>query len=65
MTSSVRWLSSGSGANGMDELDDYKDQQILREEIKDDINSVTAKYFSKKYPDLVVPRVVFSKYIIQ
>lgn len=49
----------------MDELDDYKDQQILREEIKDDINSVIAKYFSKKYPDLVVPRVVFSKYIIQ
>ena len=49
----------------MDELDDFKDQQILREEIKDDINAVIAKYFSKKYPDLIVPRVVFSKYTIQ
>jgi flagellar basal body-associated protein FliL len=53
------------GRKRMDELDDFKDQQILREEIKDDINSVIARYFSKKYPDLIVPRVVFSKYIIQ
>jgi flagellar FliL protein len=49
----------------MDELDDFKDQQILREEIKDDINSLIGRYFSKKYPDLIVPRVVFSKYTIQ
>jgi flagellar basal body-associated protein FliL len=49
----------------MDELIDYKDQQILREELKDDINALTHRLFSKKYPDLIVPRVVFSKYIIQ
>ena len=49
----------------MDELDDYKDQQILRGEIKDDLNAVIKKYFAKKFPDLEIPRVVFSKYIIQ
>ncbi len=49
----------------MDELIDYKDQQILREELKDDINALISRLFSKKYPDLKVPRVVFSKYIIQ
>ena len=49
----------------MDELDDFKDQQILREEIKDDLNAVIRKYFAAKFPDLNVPRVVFSKYTIQ
>lgn len=49
----------------MDELDDFKDQQILREEIKDDINSLVSRYFDKKYPNFIVPRVVFSKYTIQ
>ena len=49
----------------MDELDDFKDQQILREELKDDINALIGRYFSKKYPKLKVPRVVFSKYTIQ
>ncbi|MBW7997690.1 MAG: flagellar basal body-associated FliL family protein [Candidatus Glassbacteria bacterium] len=49
----------------MDELDDFKDQEILREELKDDINALIGKYFSKKYEELEVPRVVFSKYTIQ
>ncbi len=49
----------------LDELNDFKDQQILKEELKDDINALIARYFSEKYPDLIVPRVVFSKYIIQ
>ena len=49
----------------LDELDDFKDQQILREEIKDDINTVIRIYFAAKFPELNVPRVVFSKYTIQ
>ncbi len=49
----------------LDELDDFKDQQILREEIKDDLNVIIKKYFSSKFPDLTIPRVVFHKYTIQ
>ncbi|MFH1070795.1 MAG: flagellar basal body-associated FliL family protein, partial [Candidatus Glassbacteria bacterium] len=45
----------------MDELDDFKDQQILREELKDDLNTVVKRYFATKFPDMVIPRVVFSK----
>jgi flagellar basal body-associated protein FliL len=49
----------------LDELDDFKDQQILREEIKDDLNVIIDRYFSSKFPGLNIPRVVFSKYTIQ
>ncbi len=49
----------------MDELDDFKDQKILREELKDDINALIKLHFKTKYPELNVPRVVFSKYTIQ
>jgi len=49
----------------LDELDDYKDQQILREEIKNDLNAVIKRYFSKKFKGLYIPRIVFSKYTIQ
>lgn len=49
----------------LDELDDFKDQQILREEIKDDLNTVIRRYFASKFPGLTVPRVVFHKYTIQ
>jgi len=49
----------------MDELDDFKDQQILREEIKEDLNAVIRKYFANKFPKLIIPRVVFHKYTIQ
>jgi len=49
----------------LDELDDFKDQQILREEIKEDLNVIINKYFSSKFPGLSIPRVVFSKYTIQ
>lgn len=49
----------------LDELDDFKDQQILRDEIKDDLNTVIRRYFASKFPDLTIPRVVFHKYTIQ
>lgn len=49
----------------LDELDDFKDQQILRGEIKEDLNVVIKKYFAAKFPDLTIPRVVFHKYTIQ
>ena len=49
----------------LEDLDDFKDQQILREEIKDDLNVIIDRYFSSKFPGLNIPRVVFSKYTIQ
>jgi flagellar basal body-associated protein FliL len=49
----------------MDELDNFKAQQILRDEIKDDINSMISKYFSSVFLNFRVPRVVFSSYTIQ
>ncbi|HUU27358.1 MAG TPA: flagellar basal body-associated FliL family protein [archaeon] len=49
----------------LDELDEFKDQQILRGEIKDDLNEIIKDYFSEKFKDFKVPRVVFTKYTIQ
>lgn len=49
----------------LDELDDFKDQQILQEELKTDLNEVVKKFFATKFPDMDIPRVVFSKYTIQ
>jgi flagellar basal body-associated protein FliL len=49
----------------MDELDNFKGQQILRDQVRDDINSLISKYFSAKYPNFKIPRVVFSNYTIQ
>jgi flagellar basal body-associated protein FliL len=49
----------------LDELDDLKDQQILRDELRDGINTLVKKFFATKFPDLTVPRVVFSKFTIQ
>ncbi len=49
----------------LDELDDFKDQQIVREEVRDDINQAISRYFRTTFQDFRVPRILFSKYTIQ
>jgi len=49
----------------MDELDDYRDQQMLRDEIRDHVNATVKANFASKFKDMEIPRVVFSKYTLQ
>ncbi len=49
----------------LDELDDPGDREVLIGEIRDALNSTIRKFFSKKFPDLNIRRILFSKYTLQ
>ncbi|MFC1614499.1 flagellar basal body-associated protein FliL [Gemmatimonadota bacterium] len=49
----------------LDELDDPADRQILLGEVKQDLNNTIETYFSEKFPDFTVQRILFSKYTLQ
>lgn len=49
----------------IDELDDYRDHSVLREEIRERVNAVLKSNFGDALKDLNIPRVVFSKYTLQ
>ena len=49
----------------LDELDDPADRKILLTEVKDDLNATIRKFFKKKFPELSIRRVLFSKYTLQ
>lgn len=49
----------------LDELDDPGDREVLIGEVRDALNSNIRKYFSKKFPDLNIRRILFSKYTLQ
>jgi len=49
----------------LDELDDPGDREVLIGEVRDALNSNIRKFFSKKFPDLNIRRILFSKYTLQ
>jgi len=49
----------------IDELVDYRDQTVLRDEIREKVSAVLKNNFGASLKNVEVPRVVFSKYIIQ
>jgi flagellar basal body-associated protein FliL len=49
----------------LDELDDPADRQILLGEVKQDLNGTIETYFSKKFPEFTIQRILFSKYTLQ
>lgn len=49
----------------LDELDDYRDQQILREEIREHLNALLKNQFGASLKGAEIPRLVFSKYTLQ
>ena len=49
----------------LDELDDPADRQILLGEVREELNSTIKTFFHKKFPDLTIRRILFSKYTLQ